>query len=148
MIFSIDNVVHYIYNPAVKNASTWPFNAPQYLLLNVAIEPIISPSFIQSAMEIDYVRVYQESPLSIEETPTSNNIIVHPNPVNDFLKVQLNENSIGARAKLYSILGQELNTFDLNSNENTLDISHLSQGTYFIRIESNTEIKTVTLIKQ
>ncbi len=148
MIFSIDNVVHYIYNPAVKNVSTWPFNAPQYLLLNVAIEPIISPSFIQSAMEIDYVRVYQESPLSIEETPTSNNIIVHPNPVNDFLKVQLNENSIGARAKLYSILGQELNTFDLNSNENTLDISHLSQGTYFIRIESNTEIKTVTLIKQ
>ena len=61
MVFSVDNVVHYIYNPTVKNASTWPFDEQQYLLLNVAIESIISPSFTQSAMEVDYVRVYQES---------------------------------------------------------------------------------------
>jgi hypothetical protein len=59
MTFSVDGVVHYVYNPAVKNANTWPFNDPQYLLLNVAIEPSISPNFTQSAMEIDYVRVYQ-----------------------------------------------------------------------------------------
>jgi beta-glucanase (GH16 family) len=59
MVFSVDGVVHYTYNPAVKNASTWPFNADQYLLLNVAIESSISASFTQSAMEIDYVRVYQ-----------------------------------------------------------------------------------------
>ncbi len=61
MVFSVNNVVHYIYNPAIKNANTWPFDAEQYLLLNVAIESIISPSFTQSAMEVDYVRVYQES---------------------------------------------------------------------------------------
>jgi beta-glucanase (GH16 family) len=59
MVFSIDGVEHYTYNPTVKNSSTWPFNNPQYLLLNVAIEPSISSSFTQSAMEIDYVRVYQ-----------------------------------------------------------------------------------------
>jgi beta-glucanase (GH16 family) len=59
MTFSVDGVVHYVYNPAVKNANTWPFDADQYILLNVAIEPSISPSFTQSAMEIDYVRVYQ-----------------------------------------------------------------------------------------
>ena len=59
IVFSVDGVEHYTYNPAVKNASTWPFNAEQYLLLNVAIEPSITPSFTQSAMEIDYVRVYQ-----------------------------------------------------------------------------------------
>jgi beta-glucanase (GH16 family) len=59
MVFSVDGVDHYTYNPAIKDASTWPFNAAQYLLLNIAIEPSISPSFTQSAMEIDYVRVYQ-----------------------------------------------------------------------------------------
>lgn len=59
MVFSVDGVVHYTYNPAVKDSSTWPFNAPQYLLLNVAMQPTIDPNFTQSAMEIDYVRVYQ-----------------------------------------------------------------------------------------
>ena len=59
MVFSIDGVEHYIYNPTIKNSSTWPFNNPQYLLLNVALDPTISSSFTQSAMEIDYVRDYQ-----------------------------------------------------------------------------------------
>jgi beta-glucanase (GH16 family) len=59
MVFSVDNVVHYTYNPTIKNASTWPFDAEQYLLLNIAIEPSIYSNFTQAAMEIDYVRVYQ-----------------------------------------------------------------------------------------
>jgi len=57
--FSVDGVVHYTYNPAVKDASTWPYTTDQYILLNIAIEPDIDPTFVQSAMEIDYVRIYQ-----------------------------------------------------------------------------------------
>ena len=59
MVFSVDNVVHYTYNPPVKNASTWPFDAEQYILLNVAIQSSIISNFTQVAMEVDYVRVYQ-----------------------------------------------------------------------------------------
>jgi beta-glucanase (GH16 family) len=59
MVFSVDNVVHYTYNPPVKNASTWPFDAEQYILLNVAIQSSIISNFTQAAMEVDYVRVYQ-----------------------------------------------------------------------------------------
>jgi beta-glucanase (GH16 family) len=59
MTFSVDGVVHYVYNPPVKDANTWPFDSDQYLLLNVAMQPAIDPLFTQSAMEIDYVRVYQ-----------------------------------------------------------------------------------------
>ena len=59
LVFSVDDVVHYTYNPPVKDSNTWPFDSEQYLLLNLAIEPDIIPNFTQSAMEIDYVRVYQ-----------------------------------------------------------------------------------------
>jgi len=59
MVFSVDDVVHYTYNPPTKDSSTWPFDADQYILLNIAVEPSIAGSFVQSAMEIDYVRVYQ-----------------------------------------------------------------------------------------
>ncbi|MCS5588179.1 MAG: family 16 glycosylhydrolase [Porticoccaceae bacterium] len=58
MVFSVDGNVHYTYNPATKNADTWPFDSEQYLLLNVAIESRISASFDESQMEVDYVRVY------------------------------------------------------------------------------------------
>lgn len=65
--FLIDDVVYYIYNPAVKDANTWPFYKDQFILLNVAIGGNAGnpePSFIQSGMEVDYVRVYQSKPLS------------------------------------------------------------------------------------
>ncbi len=61
--FLVDDVPTYTYNPAVKNASTWPFDKPQYLLLNIAlgggIGPV-NPAFTESAMTVDYIRIYQE----------------------------------------------------------------------------------------
>jgi beta-glucanase (GH16 family) len=62
LTFLLDNVIYYIYNPAVKDAKTWPFDSDQYILLNVAMggnAGTIDPSFIQSSIKIDYVRVYQ-----------------------------------------------------------------------------------------
>lgn len=59
MIFSVDGDEYYTYQPTIKDASTWPFISDQYLLLNIAIEPDIDPSFEESAMEVDYIRVYQ-----------------------------------------------------------------------------------------
>jgi beta-glucanase (GH16 family) len=62
--FLLDGVVYYTYNPAVKNASTWPFDKEQYLLLDVAMGGIagaIASNFNQAAMQIDYVRVYQNT---------------------------------------------------------------------------------------
>ncbi|MGC1205702.1 MAG: glycoside hydrolase family 16 protein [Flavobacteriaceae bacterium] len=59
IVFSVDDVVHYVYQPALKNSDTWPFTNDQYLLLNIAIEPDIDSSFEESAMVVDYIRVYQ-----------------------------------------------------------------------------------------
>lgn len=77
MVFSVDGVVHYTYNPVVKDASTWPYDAEQYLLLNIAIESSIEASFTQSAMDIDYVRVYQDAAI----VPVS--MTAAPDPVHD-----------------------------------------------------------------
>ena len=63
MIFSVDDVVHYRYNPTPKNSETWPYDNDQFIILNVAMGGsfggTIDPNFVQSSMEIDYVRVYQ-----------------------------------------------------------------------------------------
>ena len=62
--FLLDGVAYYPYNPAVKNASTWPFDAEQYLLLNIAMGGFagtIPSNFTQAAMKIDYIRVYQNT---------------------------------------------------------------------------------------
>jgi beta-glucanase (GH16 family) len=62
--FLLDGVVFYTYNPVNKNASTWPFDKEQYLLLNIAMGGVAGPiasNFTQTTMAIDYVRVYQNT---------------------------------------------------------------------------------------
>ncbi|MBE0651772.1 MAG: glycoside hydrolase family 16 protein [Bacteroidales bacterium] len=65
--FFIDNPEkpYYTYNPKIKNASTWPFNKPLFIILNLAIggnwggKMGIDNSTFPTTMEVDYVRVFQ-----------------------------------------------------------------------------------------
>jgi beta-glucanase (GH16 family) len=148
MIFSVDNVVHYVYNPTVKNASTWPFDAEQYLLLNVAIESNIATNFVQSAMEVDYVRIYQQGPLAIENNIKPNDLLLFPNPTIDKLNLKIQDNQIGSQVIIYSILGQELNSYILNTEETSLVISHYKKGIYLLKINTNSGIQTYKFIKE
>ena len=71
--FLLDNVVYYTYNPTVKNASTWPFDKEQYILLNIAMGGFagtIPSNFVQTSMIIDYVRIYQNTTIDTQ-APTN-----------------------------------------------------------------------------
>ena len=61
--FMVDEEIFYTYNPAVKDLSTWPYDADQFIILNIAmggsLGGAIDPAFTESTMEIDYIRVYQ-----------------------------------------------------------------------------------------
>ena len=148
IIFSVDNVVHYVYNPAVKNASTWPFNSEQYLLLNIAIEPSIPASFVQTTMEIDYVRVYQQGALSTPSIADKSNVQVYPNPVSELMTIAVDGSNLNSKANLYSITGQLLHSFKLNETENTIDVSGLAPGIYFLEIQSERGTERQKFIKK
>jgi len=69
LIFYIDepeNVTH-TYSPSTQNDDTWPFNQSAFFILNVAVGGNwggvqgIDNSIFPQTMEIDYVRVYQET---------------------------------------------------------------------------------------
>lgn len=71
--FLLDDVVFYTYNPLVKNANTWPFDADQYFILNVAMggfAGVIPSNFTQASMIIDYIRVYQNTAID-NQAPTN-----------------------------------------------------------------------------
>lgn len=59
MIFSIDGIEHFRYNPSIKNKKTWPYDSDYYLILNIAIEPEIDQNFVESPMVVDYIRIFQ-----------------------------------------------------------------------------------------
>lgn len=150
MVFSVDGVVHYTYNPVVKDASTWPFDAEQYLLLNIAILPYIDPSFTQSAMEIDYVRVYQESLLSTQEFDEEIKIKVYPNPVSNILNIVVNDSlNTSGEFQIIDLSGRIIhaNNF-ISSNSIKYDASRLNSGIYLVKLSfDNGKVNMLKFIK-
>lgn len=132
--FLIDGVGFYTYNPAVKDDATWPFYQDQYMLLNVAMGGVagtIDPNFSQSSMVIDYVRVYQNNVLGIDDHLASE-FRVYPNPASNVIKVDSKRNI--EKLELYNVLGQ-LVLFNINGN-NTLNVQNTEAGIYVLKIYS------------
>lgn len=60
----VNDVVYMTYeNPLAGDVTRWPFDNPQYLILNLAIGGdlggAVDPAFTTQQMEVDYVRVYR-----------------------------------------------------------------------------------------
>ncbi|WP_026777027.1 family 16 glycosylhydrolase [Polaribacter sp. Hel_I_88] len=147
MIFSVDGKVHYTYNPSIKNIQNWPYNAPQYLLFNVAILPNITAGFTESAMEVDYVRVYQESTASVSENDNLLDVSLFPNPVNNDLNIRFSSDLGNTKGTIYSITGQKVQEFYLENSAKKVDVSNLSKGVYFLRLASDKGNSSHKIIK-
>lgn len=63
--FGIDGKSHFVYANPGSGPDQWPFSAPQFLILNIAIGGYlggeVDDSSFPLSMEIDYVRVYQKA---------------------------------------------------------------------------------------
>lgn len=61
--FSVDGKRFYSYAPEVKNAESWPYDKPFFIIMNIAIGGnfggTVSEDLRGARMEVDYVRVYQ-----------------------------------------------------------------------------------------
>ncbi|NUO01231.1 MAG: family 16 glycosylhydrolase [Saprospiraceae bacterium] len=151
LVFSIDGVVHYIYQPAVKNAQTWPFDAPQYLLFNVAILPNIDPGFTQSAMEVDYIRIYQKNSVSTGENETDASIRAYPIPAQDQITLELHK-AINGRVlfEVYDTHGAFVSAQHLqveNGRAQLKGLGALQSGIYLITFEKDGVRGTVKFVK-
>ena len=147
MVFKVDGVTHYTYEPAIKNNDTWPFEDDQYILLNVAILPsIVGTGFTESAMEIDYVRVYQESTLSVSEL-AKNEVKIFPNPVSDSLNIELPDEARNSKVTIYSLNGRKIDSLIHKESIFNLDVSQFETGIYFIRFEKQGKSTIYKILK-
>ncbi|MDT7832388.1 family 16 glycosylhydrolase [Flavobacteriaceae bacterium S356] len=138
--FLIDGVGFYTYRPSSQNSATWPFDEDQYLLLNIAMGGFSGtpdPSFTESSMVIDYVRVYQNVNLSTEDV-FANKFSVYPNPTSDILNIRTDENI--DRIALFNILGQTVLRQRVPGKQ--LHLHSMKSGIYVLKIYSGN--KTVT----
>jgi beta-glucanase (GH16 family) len=150
IMFSVDGTVFYTYAPPVRDAATWPFDADQYLLLNVAMQPPIDVNFTQSPMVMDYVRVYQEpdTTTSLSYPALLPGVKLFPNPGRSELNIVLPESLLGAHIRVYSSLGQLMYTATQRQTRFAVDCAAYPAGIYYVVIDSPLGQQTASWVKK
>ncbi len=152
MIFSVDSVVHYIYEPATRDASTWPFDDPQYILLNIAIEPGIDPTWQEDTLEIDYVRIYQDPSMALIDGIERTELKAFPNPCTNELHIELPNDLLGEMdLELVASNGHVLRREHFKRNEAILKVEGLDDlepGVYFIKLKGQEAQHSLRFIKR
>lgn len=80
-----------------------------------------------------------------------NTITVSPNPTSGIAKIQIGGSSQETNLSLYTLLGKKLwsNKLTTGNNESvTIDLSSHTNGVYILKVERESESKTVKIIKQ
>lgn len=132
-----------------------PFNQEFYILLNVAmggsLGGTIQSGFNQDAMEIDYVRVYQETPLSAKDYE-NNKMSFYPNPVQNRLYINTHQFvNTNTKVQVIELSGRIIAKKLYTENDGILiyDTSALNTGIYFMMLSFDNGInQTFKFIKQ
>ncbi|HSO86434.1 MAG TPA: family 16 glycosylhydrolase [Draconibacterium sp.] len=152
LVFSVDDIVHYTYNPAVKNDSTWPFDKEQYFLLNVAVLPAITTDFTESSLVLDYIRVYQDSIATHAKPIDSGKTGYFPNPFDSELSIHLGEipqNDVDLR--IYDINSRLVKTYNFDEHSEKIILNNLGNlpgGTYLIHYKTNNKLFSFKALKK
>ncbi|MBO6200484.1 MAG: T9SS type A sorting domain-containing protein, partial [Chryseobacterium sp.] len=78
-----------------------------------------------------------------------NGIQVFPNPTSGFVTIQNKNNSNLKNVEVYNVAGQLIQRFNVNNVKNaSLDMSQLLNGTYILKVNSETESNSVKVIKK
>ena len=72
---------------------------------------------------------------------------IYPNPANQFVTIQLPEGLSSSSVKLFDNAGRNIKSAKINRFNNKLDLSDVSQGVYFVTLNSNGKTGVKTLIK-
>lgn len=112
------------------------FNNPSSKLTFTIGEPIIGYLTNVTTVSQGFLAILEdENSLSNDKMAAKNNIKLYPNPVTEHLSIDLNNINGSVKLKIYDISGKLLQDAMIKRNENTINLSHLPNGSYVIRLE-------------
>ena len=129
------NAVPVTLNPGVTGIEYLWSTGDTTETIEVSTTDLYSVSVTNSDGCIGYGDVYVEVRVGISETDISNSIVLFPNPTNGLLNISTNDIKV-KQFTVYNAIGKLITTFDTHESHNTYNTSGLSEGIYFIKIET------------
>ncbi len=152
-----NSVVHFHSSFNYTNSTVFPYNLPLYFSASdwgkiSSVKFILENNCRGRCEIIHYMGTTFLRKASKEVLKNKEKISLYPNPVNNILKVNIENASSDGTIEIYDTNGQLLQKSTILEKENhniNIDVSNFKSGVYLLRWNSNgnTLIKTFTVIK-
>ena len=70
----------------------------------------------------------------------------YPNPVKNILNLSYDKNI--TNVSVFNLLGQQVITKVVDANQSQIDMSHLANGAYMVKVTADNQVKTIKVIKE
>ena len=155
--FYVDNYYYGNYYRSNRDWHYWPFDQNFFLLLNFAVggnwggAQGVDETIFPQTYQIDYVRVYNTNPTSVNDTQVeASTISATPNPTSGLVTVRVQGNAPErSTISVFDMVGNTvIAPFTSNNQYTTLDLSHLNAGLYLVKVKTKVETKTLKIVKE
>jgi hypothetical protein len=80
-------------------------------------------------------------------TTTADNVLVYPNPANNYITIELSANE-ATQIELFDVIGRRVISKNAESKLTELDLSALVNGVYYLKVASGNQTSTLKVVKQ
>jgi hypothetical protein len=152
-----DNVFCYGGVPSgTKTMDTIPIGGQSFL--NLGIEPGNDLGLGQVKIYVYQEGYYSQgdtltwnistTAVGINEYTDSDLISMYPNPVSEILNILLKKEFNGSKVRIIDFMGRKIMEQEITGLFNTIDVSRLAKGNYFLVIENNEHLISKRFIRQ
>lgn len=116
---------------------------------------VVSSTIIPGGISIDINSISENSVTysvnqvcivyNVDEIATQNDIIIYPNPAHDVIEIVLYKKSV---VRIFNITGQLLKQINIDQKNASIDISGLSSGIYFLKVETSEGVSVKKIMKE
>lgn len=137
---------------SIDGGTSWvniPVNAPSVIAnrkYNLDNNGVLFTEFYDANATTGNGYYYWTDAMANEEYNHSNIFSIYPNPTKGI--IQISGLKQAEEVTIYNMLGQQVLTQKLTNANQTLDISSLNSGSYFVKISASDAHQTITLLKE
>lgn len=142
---AIDAKNHLYLGGSTQSDSTKKFPLDDGGGLPTYFEPVLKGAFDGTITKFDLIPLLtigiRENVLAFES------LSIYPNPTTESLYIRLKENIVNLNYRIYDVAGKLVGFGKLISNFNSITVSHLREGMYFLEVYDNKTKSTAKFVK-
>lgn len=105
----------------------------------------VAPTSVNNSIAIDNVSIVATPTASLEDLQKFG-FNASPNPAKDYINLSASKNI--SKIEIYNVVGQQVESRVLNSNNNRVNVSNLSKGIYIMKAFIEDAVGTYKFVKQ